>query len=95
MLQMEIGLNFLVGYWNGEGEYVDSPSAVAKHYVGSIFRFWFDITTSVPFSFIDYNVAMVSLQPQLSRIALAYMHLWTFYQLTKLCSPLYTYVKTA
>jgi hypothetical protein len=60
MLQVEIGLNFLVGFWNDDGEYIDSPAAVAQHYAGSIFRFWFDITTSVPFSFIDYQVAMVS-----------------------------------
>ncbi len=63
MLQVEIGLNFLVGFWNDDGEYIDSPAAVAQHYAGSIFRFWFDITTSVPFSFIDYQVAMVSPRP--------------------------------
>ena len=27
VLQVEIGLNFFVGFWNEDGQYVDSPSA--------------------------------------------------------------------
>ena len=58
LTQFEIAVNFFVGFYS-DGIYVDSLPAIARLYTSSPFRFWFDLSTSIPFGWIDYAVYLV------------------------------------
>ena len=50
--QLEIGIKFFVGH-HSNGCYVHSLREIALRYTGSLSRFWFDLATSVPLSYMD------------------------------------------
>ena len=56
--QYECGINFFLGF-HVQGVYVDDLSAIAHRYATSPTRFWFDLSTSIPFGWIDYAVYLV------------------------------------
>ncbi len=57
--QFEILFQFFVGMYNHEQEYIDDWLLVASTYFWSIFGFWFDCVTSIPWSFMDLHFYMV------------------------------------
>jgi len=52
----EILLQFFVGFLREDQVYIDSPALVARAYLESPLRFWFDAATSIPFSILDFVV---------------------------------------
>ncbi len=58
-MQLEVLVQFFVGVHGGEQEYIDDWSHVATAYLTSIFGFWFDSVTSIPWSFIDLHFYVV------------------------------------
>ena len=57
--QFEIAINFLTGFYANE-HYCDDVRLIARHYMSSPFRFWFDILTSIPLSWIDWGILQAS-----------------------------------
>jgi hypothetical protein len=43
-----------MGYFDGNGTYVDDMTSVVARYGLSLRNFGFDFTTSLPWSFLDY-----------------------------------------
>jgi hypothetical protein len=62
--QVEVFVQFFVGIYDHELEYVDDWRRVALAYLKSVFGFWFDSVTSIPWSFMDLHFYMV-LSPDL------------------------------
>ncbi len=60
-LQIEVFCQFFIAYYDSSGTYVDSIALVAKRYTMSITAFWFDITTSLPWSYLDVYAYQVPL----------------------------------
>jgi hypothetical protein len=56
--QIEIILTFFIGFYE-TGCYVESSSAIARRYLSSPTRFWFDVSTSIPLSYMDLYFAKV------------------------------------
>jgi hypothetical protein len=50
--QLEIAIKFFMGY-HYNGCYVHGLRDIARRYTGSLSRFWFDMATSVPLSYMD------------------------------------------
>jgi hypothetical protein len=63
--QAEIVLTFFIGFYE-TGCYIDSLPAIARRYVSSPTRFWFDASTSIPLSYLDLYYAKVSAFPLFS-----------------------------
>ncbi len=53
-LQFEIVTQFFIGYFDGNGAYVDDIFSVVARYGLSVSNFGFDSITSLPWSFLDY-----------------------------------------
>jgi hypothetical protein len=51
--QFEVVCQFFIAYYDENGTYVDNMSTVARQYVGQINAFWFDLGTSLPWSYLD------------------------------------------
>ena len=68
ILQFEICVNFLTGYFENE-RYCDDLRLIARHYIASPFRFWFDVVTSVPLAWIDWGILQVIFFPFYSEYA--------------------------
>jgi hypothetical protein len=56
---VEVLVQFFVGTHNHEQEYIDDWRHVASAYLMSIFGFWFDSVTSIPWSFMDLHFYML------------------------------------
>ena len=56
--QLEVLVRFLVGV-HINGRYRDSLQTVAYFYLCSPWRFWFDGVTSIPLTWVDYEVYQV------------------------------------
>ena len=57
--QIEIILNFFIGFYES-GCYEDSLGSIARRYMSTITLFWFDISTSIPLSYVDLYYSKVS-----------------------------------
>ena len=57
---MEVVLNFFVGVYDSEFNYVDKASWVLRKYLTSPMGFWFDALTSIPWSWIDIHSYLVT-----------------------------------
>lgn len=51
---------FFIAYYDDNGSYVDDITEVAKRYGLSITSFWFDLATSLPWSYLDLYVYQVN-----------------------------------
>ncbi len=60
--QLEIILTFFIGFYE-TSSYIDSLPVIAKRYLSSPTLFWFDVSTSIPLSYIDLYFAKVSALP--------------------------------
>ena len=58
-MQVELSIQFGVGIYDHKLEYVDDWRLVASTYLMSLFGFWFDCVTSIPFSFMDLHFYLV------------------------------------
>jgi len=58
LCQFEVLVNFVVGFYD-QGVYVDSLPAIARRYCFAVTGFWFDLSTSIPFDWVDYVVSLV------------------------------------
>lgn len=52
-VQVDVASQFFVGFYGGNGQYIDDISAVARKVLTSVNGFWFDFFTSVPWSYLD------------------------------------------
>jgi hypothetical protein len=43
--------------------YCDDVRVIARHYLSSPFRFWFDLLTSIPLAWIDWGIMQVLQRP--------------------------------
>jgi hypothetical protein len=57
---VEAALQFFIGAYNSDMSYTDDPLAIAKRYVGSLWGFWFDCATSIPWSYLDLHYYQAS-----------------------------------
>lgn len=58
-MQFEIFCQFFIGYYDKNGAYVDEMGLVARKYCKSFTAFWFDIITSLPWTYLDYIALLV------------------------------------
>ena len=63
-VQFEIASQFFIGYFDGNGAYVDDIISVMTRYGLSINSFGFDAFTSIPWSFLDYWAYQASTHAQ-------------------------------
>jgi hypothetical protein len=73
MMQMEVFSQFFIAYYDNNGAYVDDMREVAKRYTMSFSSFWFDLSTSLPWSYLDlyaYQVLLLLLLLLLLRLLL-------------------------
>ena len=58
--QFEVFSQFFIAYYDNRGIYVDELISVVTNYTGSVTRFWFDIGTSIPWSYLDFLADQVT-----------------------------------
>lgn len=59
--QLEVLARFFVGI-SINGRYCDSFRVIAWTYVSAVRGFWFDAVTSIPLSWVDYEVYQVFME---------------------------------
>jgi hypothetical protein len=62
-LQIDVALQFFVGVFTEDLQYVDDWRAVFFKTFTSVSGFWFDSFTSIPWAFLDLQLYMVRKNP--------------------------------
>jgi hypothetical protein len=57
--QVEVASQFLVGITDKSERYCDDIKQIAAEKITSISGFWFDLCTSIPWSFFDFDAHKV------------------------------------